>query len=87
MNDNTKNGLLATMRNSAKNTYNKTAAVVAGAAIAASPMLALAGGGGDFDAAPIIAKLVTYTAIGVTILAAFALGRWTLKALGLIGGK
>ena len=41
----------------------------------------------DFDGADIISKVVTYTAVGVSILAAFALGRWTLRALGLIGGK
>jgi len=41
----------------------------------------------EFDGSDIIAKVVAYTAIGVAILAAFALGRWTLRALGLIGGK
>jgi len=41
----------------------------------------------DFDGSTIVTKVVAYTAIGVTILAAFALGRWTLKAMGLIGGK
>ncbi|AZR30978.1 hypothetical protein [Xanthomonas vasicola] len=66
----------------------KTAAIVGSTALMAMPGFAFAsGGGGDFDGTAIVGKVVTYTAIGVTILAAFALGRWTLRALGLIGGK
>ncbi|MGD6394933.1 hypothetical protein VWP32_22830 [Xanthomonas citri pv. citri] len=66
----------------------KTAALVGSTALMAMPGFAFAsGGGGDFDGTAIVSKVVTYTAIGVTILAAFALGRWTLRALGLIGGK
>ncbi|MBV6863824.1 MULTISPECIES: hypothetical protein [Xanthomonas] len=66
----------------------KTAAIVGSTALMAMPGFAFAsGGGGDFDGGEIVSKVVTYTAIGVTILAAFALGRWTLRALGLIGGK
>ncbi|ATS21375.1 hypothetical protein PK69_10385 [Xanthomonas phaseoli pv. phaseoli] len=69
----------------------KTAAIVGSTALMAMPGFAFAsgggGGGGDFDGGAIVAKVVTYTAVGVTILAAFALGRWTLRALGLIGGK
>ncbi|KLC23444.1 hypothetical protein [Xanthomonas perforans] len=65
----------------------KTAAVVGSTALMAMPGFAFAAGGGDFDGGEIVSKVVTYTAIGVTILAAFALGRWTLRALGLIGGK
>ncbi|MCL1551652.1 hypothetical protein [Xanthomonas nasturtii] len=66
----------------------KTAALVGSTALMAMPGFAFAsGGGGDFDGGEIVSKVVTYTAIGVTILAAFALGRWTLRALGLIGGK
>ena len=65
----------------------KTAAVVGSTALMAMPGFAFASGGGDFDGGEIVSKVVTYTAIGVTILAAFALGRWTLRALGLIGGK
>lgn len=41
----------------------------------------------DFDGTDIVTKVVQYTAVGVLILGAFALGRWTLRALGLIGGK
>ncbi|AUZ51163.1 hypothetical protein VWY37_20545 [Xanthomonas citri pv. citri] len=66
----------------------KTAAILGSTALMAMPGFAFAsGGGGDFDGTAIIGKVTTYTAIGVTILAAFALGRWTLRALGLIGGK
>ncbi|AUZ51164.1 hypothetical protein VWY37_22210 [Xanthomonas citri pv. citri] len=65
----------------------KTAALVGSTALMAMPGFAFASGGGDFDGTAIVSKVVTYTAIGVTILAAFALGRWTLRALGLIGGK
>ncbi|MFA4518434.1 hypothetical protein P2B87_09640 [Xanthomonas perforans] len=67
----------------------KTAAIVGSTALMAMPGFAFAsgGGGGDFDGGTIVAKVVTYTAVGVSILAAFALGRWTLRALGLIGGK
>ena len=42
---------------------------------------------GDFDPSPIIAKFVAYTAIGITLLGAFALAVWSLRAMGLIGGK
>lgn len=66
----------------------KTRAAMVGTAVMLSPAFAMASGGGsDFDGTAIVEKVVTYTAIGVTILAAFALGRWTLRALGLIGGK
>jgi len=66
----------------------KTRANLVATGLMLSPAFAMAsGGGGDFDGTEIISKVVTYTAIGVSILAAFALGRWTLRALGLIGGK
>lgn len=73
-------------------TKAKTTAYMGATALMAAPGFAIAGGGGgggggDFDGTEIVSKVVTYTAIGVTILAAFALGRWTLRALGLIGGK
>ena len=83
MDNNTKQGLLKQLPNKAKSAA--TAAAVT--AMVAMPGLVLASGGGDFDGTEIIAKVVTYTAVGVAILAAFALGRWTLRALGLIGGK
>jgi len=64
----------------------KAAALVGATTLMAMPGFAMAQSG-DFDGAEIIAKVATYVAIGITILAAFALGRWTLRAMGLIGGK
>ncbi|KWV12209.1 hypothetical protein ISN34_12155 [Xanthomonas translucens pv. translucens] len=63
----------------------KTAGYAGLTALTVMPGFAMAAD--DFDGSTIVAKVVAYTAIGVTILAAFALGRWTLRALGLIGGK
>ncbi|KWV17076.1 MULTISPECIES: hypothetical protein [Xanthomonas translucens group] len=65
----------------------KTAGYAGLTALVVVPGFAMAADGADFDGSTIVAKVVAYTAIGVTILAAFALGRWTLRALGLIGGK
>jgi len=80
MSKNTINGLLNIMSNKAK-----TAAYLGGTTLMALPGFAMAAD--DFDGSTIVTKVIAYTAIGVTILAAFALGRWTLRALGLIGGK
>ena len=41
----------------------------------------------DFDPAPVIAKIATYVGYGIAMVAAWILGKWTLKALGVIGGK
>lgn len=41
----------------------------------------------DFDPSTVTAKIVTYTGYGILMIAAFILARWTLKALGVIGGK
>lgn len=79
MSRNTINVLLSTMSNKAK-----SAAMMTGTMLAVSPAFAFAA---DFDGTEVIAKIVTYTAVGVAILGAFALGRWTLRALGIIGGK
>lgn len=79
MHENTQKGLLNLMSNKAK-----TTAYLGATTLMALPGFALAA---DFDGTEIIAKVVTYTAVGVAILGAFALGRWTLRALGLIGGK
>lgn len=62
----------------------KVFSLVGATSLMALPGLAMAD---DFDGSEIVTKVIAYTAIGVTILAAFALGRWTLRALGLIGGK
>lgn len=87
MSHNTRNGLLLTMSNKARNSISRTTAAVTGASIALSPALAFAQASGDFDGTQVVSKIVTYTAVGVTILAAYALGKWTLKALGIIGGR
>lgn len=80
MHKNTIKGLLNIMSNKAK-----SAAIVTGSTLAVSPAFAFAAG--DFDGTEVISKIVTYTAVGVSMVAAFILGRWTLKALGVIGGK
>lgn len=80
MNRKTINGLLAALSNKAK-----SAAIVTGSTLAVSPAFAFAAG--DFDGTEVIAKVITYTAVGVSMIAAFILGRWTLKALGIIGGS
>ncbi|WP_223495079.1 hypothetical protein [Stenotrophomonas indicatrix] len=72
-------GLVALMNNKAK-----SAAMLTGTMLAVSPAFAFAA---DFDGTEVISKIVTYTGVGVAILGAFALGRWTLRALGIIGGK
>ncbi len=41
----------------------------------------------DFDPSTVTAKITTYVGYGIVMLAAFILGKWTLKALGVIGGK
>lgn len=65
----------------------KSNAAMFATALMLSPAFAMASGGGDFDGTEVISKIVTYTAVGVAILGAFALGRWTLRALGIIGGR
>lgn len=68
-------------RTAARNLGTKLA--IGGTALAASvPAFAQ-----DFDGADVTAKIATYVAVGVAILAAMALGRWTLKALGIVGGR
>lgn len=48
--------------------------------------LALSGGAmaEGFDGAAIVTTIGLYVAAGVTILTAFVVGRWTLKAFGVI---
>lgn len=38
----------------------------------------------DFDPAPVVAKIGVYVGYGVLILAAWVLGKWTLRAFGII---
>lgn len=80
MQNTTIKGLLNTVSSKAK-----SAAIVTGSTLAVSPAFAFAAG--DFDGTEVIAKIITYTAVGVSMIAAFILGKWTLKALGVIGGK
>jgi hypothetical protein len=56
------------------------------AATAMAPGFALAQST-DFDPSTVTAKITTYVGYGIVMLAAFILGKWTLKALGVIGGK
>ncbi|MBN5028335.1 hypothetical protein JY419_02695 [Stenotrophomonas maltophilia] len=79
MHNTTVKGFLGRMGNKAK-----SAAMMTGTMLAVSPAFAFAA---DFDGTEVISKIVTYTGVGVAILGAFALGRWTLRALGIIGGK
>lgn len=76
------------------NIKHKVAGVVAGtrakaAAVGTTAMVAagsaMAGGGGSgFDPSEITSKIVEYTGYGVTLIGAYALGRWSLRAMGLI---
>lgn len=66
--------------------YNSVKAnlLMACTALAIAPGFAMAA---DFDGTDVVTKIVAYTAVGVLILGALALGRWTLRAMGIIGGK
>lgn len=55
------------------------AMVVVGQAMATPPA--------EFDTAPILAKFVTFTGYAALILGGLALGYWTLRAFGLVGGR
>lgn len=63
---------------------NRTSAILLALAVSlvASPAFAQASGG--FDGGAVVAKIVEYGAIGVTILAAFALARWGMRVFGLL---
>ena len=81
-----------TMYQSAKELAQKANAKVAAGVAAGTAMVsaspAFAGGGGvSFDAGDILAAIAVMVAAGVLIYTAFAAGRWTLRAFGLIGGK
>lgn len=59
----------------------KAGAVVGTALVSGS---ALAGGGGGFDGSAIESAITTNTGIAVGLVAAFILGIWTLRAMGLL---
>lgn len=70
----------------ARDTKLKAASFGTGAMVAAGSALA-GGGGSTFDTTDILAAIAMMLAAGVVIYTAFAVGRWTLRAFGLIGGK
>lgn len=63
----------------------KTNAVLFGSSVALASPAAFAADG--IDTATILAAITGMVAAGVIIYTAFAVGRWTMKAFGLIGGK
>lgn len=60
------------------------ALAVGGASLVGAPMAFAGGGGITFDTSTILAGIATLLAAGIAIYTAFAAGRWTLKAFGLI---
>jgi hypothetical protein len=66
-----------------KSQSNRATAVLLALTVSlvASPAFAQSTG---FDGSSIVAKIVEYGAIGVTILAAFALAKWGMRAIGLV---
>jgi len=67
-------------------TKAKAIAVGGGAALAVPSAFAQTGGA-SFDSATVLAAIALMVAAGVTIYTAYAVGKWTMKAFGLIGGK
>lgn len=55
-------------------------AMVASAVASATPPAA-------FDPSSVTSKITEYGGYGIVILGAFAVAAWTLKAMGLIGGR
>jgi hypothetical protein len=71
-----------------KNVGTRAKALAFGGAAALSTPLAFASGGGaSFDSAEVLAAIAGMLAAGVLIYTAYAVGKWTLRAFGLIGGK
>lgn len=66
------------------NTMKKNAglALVTGAALSAGSAFAQAAGG--FDSAEVITAIAATAAAGLAIYGAYILGRWGIKALGLV---
>ncbi|WP_374606642.1 hypothetical protein [Thermomonas sp.] len=80
MNNVNKESVIHRAKNTARNLANRAA--VGGTALMGSGA-AMAGGGG-FDGSEIVTTIGTYVAAGVLIMTAFVVGRWTLKAFGVI---
>lgn len=70
------------VQNSVNGLRAKAAAIGTTAMVAAGS--AMASGGSSFDPSTITAKITEYTGYGVTLIGAYALGRWSLRAMGLI---
>ena len=68
---------------SAKRAYNKAGVLAVTVAGSLLPFAAMAQSS-DFDPSTVTAKITTYVGYGVVMLGAFILGKWTLKALGVI---
>lgn len=61
---------------------------VGGSVALVTPFAFASGGGGvSFDTASILAAIGVMLAAGIAIFTAYAAGKWTLRAFGLIGGK
>ena len=67
------------------NTMKKNAglALVTGAALSAGSAFAQSAGGG-FDSAEVITAIAVTASAGLAIYGAYILGRWGIKALGLV---
>lgn len=77
-----------TLSNSVRDLGTRAKALAVGGATALATPLAFAGGGGaSFDPADVLAAIAAMLAAGILIYTAYAVGRWTLRAFGLIGGK
>ncbi|QDS16189.1 hypothetical protein [Xanthomonas arboricola] len=66
---------------------NKAKAVAFGGAAALAAPAAFAQSTGGFDPTTAIAAVAAMVASAVLLYTAYAVGKWTLKAFGLIGGK
>ncbi|MBB3845585.1 hypothetical protein [Xanthomonas arboricola] len=66
---------------------NKAKAIAVGGAAAMTVPSAFAQAAGGFDPASVLATVAAMVAAGILIYTAFAVGKWTMKAFGLIGGK
>ena len=63
------------------------ALAVGGASAVATPIAFASGGSTGFDPADVLAAIAAMLGAGILIYTAYAVGRWTLRAFGLIGGK
>ncbi|AMJ56650.1 MULTISPECIES: hypothetical protein [Stenotrophomonas] len=85
MNRNTRETALIRAKAVGRSLRDRVGAAVALGGAAAAPGLAFAADG--FDSATVLAAIAAMVAAGVLIYTAYAVGKWTMKAFGLIGGK